>query len=369
MYFDDMEHDLSAITGDQLETELIRLEQLVARIRQTQTRLISEADRRQQPLADGCRTLIDWVASRLDVTHHTARDLVTLTRNETEGLSGWSFDRQVALTRLAAVKNEPVDPQDLARFDLTGIRRLVAHHRRVTRNSERDVVADRYVALQPSLDRDAWKLWGLLGADDGALVEQALTIRADQLPSPPDGLPQTRGQKQADALTSLCLDTLTNREEDTGSNGSGPVVTVVCDTRDAAPTNGQTGVTVVSGPRVGPQALEAVLCDGTIDVVALTKDGTPLGVGQTTSTLPPRIRRFVLARDQACTIDGCRSRYRLQPHHIHHRAWGGAHDTENLTTLCWWHHHRVIHGYGYRIDPDSPPHRRRLKPPATGPPP
>jgi hypothetical protein len=115
-------------------------------------------------------------------------------------------------------------------------------------------------------------------------------------------------------------------------------------------------------------ALEAVLCDGTIDLIALTTDGTPLGVGNTTSTLPPRIRRYVLARDGACTIDGCQSRYRLQPHHIHHRAWGGDHDTVNLTTVCWWHHHRVIHGLGYRIDPTSPPMRRRLVPPANGPP-
>ncbi len=79
----------------------------------------------------------------------------------------------------------------------------------------------------------------------------------------------------------------------------------------------------------------------------------------------------MLWRDQGqCSIEGCRSRYRLQPHHITPRAWGGNHDTDNLITLCWYHHHVAIHQMGFRIDPDSPTHRRRLIPPHnTGPPP
>ena len=45
------------------------------------------------------------------------------------------------------------------------------------------------------------------------------------------------------------------------------------------------------------------------------------------------------------------------------RAWGGNHDPDNLITLCWYHHHVAIHQMGFRIDPDSPTHRRRLIPP------
>jgi hypothetical protein len=70
-----------------------------------------------------------------------------------------------------------------------------------------------------------------------------------------------------------------------------------------------------------------------------------------------------------CTVAGCTSRYRLQIHHIIRWADGGRTDPENLTTLCWFHHHVVIHGQGFRIDPDSPPQRRRLlRPPIHGPP-
>ena len=35
-------------------------------------------------------------------------------------------------------------------------------------------------------------------------------------------------------------------------------------------------------------------------------------------------------------------------------------DADNLATLCWFHHHVVIHGEGFSIDPNSPPQRRRF---------
>ena len=44
---------------------------------------------------------------------------------------------------------------------------------------------------------------------------------------------------------------------------------------------------------------------------------------------------------------------------------GGDNTPENLTTLCWWHHHVAIHRQGMQIDPQSPPRRRRLLPTPT----
>jgi hypothetical protein len=88
-----------------------------------------------------------------------------------------------------------------------------------------------------------------------------------------------------------------------------------------------------------------------------------------TRAIPPAVRRYVAWRDGGCTIDGCRSRYRLQPHHVRHRADGGGHEPDNLTTLCWYHHHVAIHVSDFRIDPHSPPQRRRLLPPSGADPP
>jgi len=53
------------------------------------------------------------------------------------------------------------------------------------------------------------------------------------------------------------------------------------------------------------------------------------------STIPPRIRREVLARDRhQCRRKGCNHTRFLEIHHIIPRAAGGTNDPENLVTLC-----------------------------------
>ncbi|MDX1450779.1 MAG: HNH endonuclease, partial [Acidimicrobiia bacterium] len=84
-----------------------------------------------------------------------------------------------------------------------------------------------------------------------------------------------------------------------------------------------------------------------------------VSVSPTSRTIPGPIRNRVLHRDgHQCVIAGCQSRSRLQPHHLTPYADGGTHDPNNLVTLCWYHHHVVVHQQGRRIDPDSPPQRR-----------
>jgi 5-methylcytosine-specific restriction endonuclease McrA len=57
--------------------------------------------------------------------------------------------------------------------------------------------------------------------------------------------------------------------------------------------------------------------------------------GRNKKTIPPRIRREVLARDQhRCLAPGCgRTRF-LEVHHLVPRKHGGTNQPENLTTLC-----------------------------------
>jgi hypothetical protein len=137
--------DVMDWTGDRIETELIRLEGLIGRIRGAQAALVDEADRRQMPRGDGARSLIDWVCARLDVTRTTATDLVALARSddvddlETGELSA---DRAVARRRLvdAGASKEALDHSDL--LDLAGVKRLTAHHRRHTRSHQRDTFAE-----------------------------------------------------------------------------------------------------------------------------------------------------------------------------------------------------------------------------------
>ena len=54
-----------------------------------------------------------------------------------------------------------------------------------------------------------------------------------------------------------------------------------------------------------------------------------------TATIPPRIRREVLARDRhRCQAPGCGRTQFLEIHHIRPRARGGGHEPANLVTLC-----------------------------------
>ncbi len=202
---------------------------------------------------------------------------------------------------------------------------------------------------------------------DGRVVDKVLTELADEFPPLPDGTRESRSARTADALVMICQDSRSSGEP--GSASEGPVASVFVDALLAAASNAEAGVWIAEGPRVGPAAVRAILCNGTVEVTALTETGEPLAVGTASTSIPPRLRRHIIHRDGgAGTLDGCRSRYRLQVHHVRPRSAGGHNHPDNLATVCWFHHHVVIHGRGYQLDPASPPQRRRFLRSRRGPP-
>ena len=154
-------------------------------------------------------------------------------------------------------------------------------------------------------------------------------------------------ERRALALVAICQDSL---DTATGSESSPVDVAVTVDARTAAAGNGETGVSVLAGPRIGPRVLEEVLCDGNVEVVGVSESGKPLDLGRRSRIVPRRLRRHVLGRDGGCTVDGCPSHYRLQVHHIQPWAYRGRTDSENLITLCWYHHHVSVHREGLQIE-------------------
>jgi hypothetical protein len=66
--------------------------------------------------------------------------------------------------------------------------------------------------------------------------------------------------------------------------------------------------------------------------------------------IPPALRRQVLRRDgRRCAVPGCRHGSFLDLHHIEARADGGAHELDNLITLCGAHH-RARHEGELRVE-------------------
>jgi hypothetical protein len=349
---------------DQLEQELFATEALVARARARQLALIRALDAAQVPLADGCRTMGEWVSSRMDVAPETARDLVRTARTCDRGLEeelaeGFvTFDRVVATGRLAATDAPDETVEASKGLDIAGVRRLASRWTRYSRADEVAAFEGRRVVIQPNLDESVWQGWFRLPGVEGRLLDQALTHRAEQLPDDSDS---TTGQRRADALTSMALDALDgDLPETSGGSGRVPLISVFVDADIMAATDNQAGISLDMGLGAGPNTLQELLCTGMVETNQRTPSGQTLGIGRKSHAIPPRLRRAVLHRDGGCVADGCDSRYRLQPHHVIPWSRGGETEPDNLATLCWFHHHVVVHGRGQDIDPQSPPGRVRF---------
>jgi hypothetical protein len=84
---------------------------------------------------------------------------------------------------------------------------------------------------------------------------------------------------------------------------------------------------------LSPADTERVRCDAVISHPGI----------RNTTTIPPRVRREVLARDQhRCQSPDCGRTQFLEVHHIVPRRQGGANKPDNLTTLCGACH-RLFH--------------------------
>lgn len=102
----------------------------------------------------------------------------------------------------------------------------------------------------------------------------------------------------------------------------------------------------VAGRQVAPAAAAAMECDS---VQVSTDPSVP-----NRSSIPPSVRRAVLARDgHRCATPGCGAVHFLEVHHIVPRRQGGTHDPGNLTTLC-----SACHRFAHER-PDIPPWRGR----------
>jgi hypothetical protein len=242
----------------------------------------------------------------------------------------------------------------LDHLDISGLRREAADRVELSSEDEMKSAEDRYLIMQPSLDESWWTLRGGLDGVTGAVIDQALTRKADELPALPDGSRGSGAWRKATALYELV------------SGGSSPQaqVTVFVDAEKATPTGGKAGVRLLAGPRVGARALEAILCDCVTELTVNTADGQFLSYGRRSRMIPPALRRAVLDRTGGhCAIDGCDSTYLVEVHHRIPWAQGGRTDPENLVALCWFHHHIVVQERGFQIY-EHPVHGRiRLRRP------
>jgi hypothetical protein len=282
-------------TTDALEQRLLHLESVVAVVRAEQTEIVAELDARQVALGDGCRSTVEWLSGRLNLATETASALTRLARSQNravlEALADGvlSFDQAVEVDRLAGVIGDHPALETAFTHDVAGLRRVTACHRRLSRTSEQETFDARHLALQPNLDRTGYRVWGSLPGLDGSVVEKALFERADRFPSLPAGAGGSIGRRLADALASICQDSLGGAD---GTEGSGGLLaTVFVEAGQAASTGGEVGASLASGVRIGPNVLEEVLCGRSVEIT-VSERGRPLWASPAARVIPSALRRL-----------------------------------------------------------------------------
>ncbi|MDE0287177.1 MAG: HNH endonuclease signature motif containing protein [bacterium] len=358
------------------EAALVRAEAQASRARGDQIGWVRHMLRGAAAARLGYRSPVEMVASRLDTKRSVATKLVYLSErlgdHQIAGIRSGavSYERALAETRLADAGASGEVIEGSRDLDLEEVGRLLRSHRKMSRADERAVFEDQYISMQPSWDGSHVKVNGRLGALEADICRQGLDRRGERLVPSGEARPDA-GQRRALALTTMCQDELDRTPEPAKTTAQRvrqarrrrrePALMVVANQALAEPSGNEQGVAMLAGARVGPDTVDLVRCLGTTEVVTVA--GQSILQHGTTTSMRPSLRRAVLARDDGCTIDGCVSTYRLEVHHIVPRSQGGTHTAENLTTLCWYHHHVAVHRRGMRVDPQSPTRRRRLLPP------
>lgn len=356
-------------TIDAMEQELRRLEGLVSRVRARQVEILAAIDNLQVPSWDGCRSLQESIAGRLDMQPRNASDLEVLAKSASRHVHDSlragvaSTDRAAGMARLENASASDTILEQASGTSVGQLGGLLARHRRMTPLDEAQAFRARRLWVQPNLGGTLGiGTFAMTGADMEAVIT-AIDLRADELVDPADENRPSLEQRRLDALVSLALDEVAPPRSEHVAPRRLPTH-IFIDATECEPTQGEAGAVTRSGLKIGPNTLREILCVGETQTTLIDADRLK-PIPTDGDRLPQRIRDFVFYRDGACQADGCQSRYRLEPHHIVHRAHGADHDPDGLVLLCWFHHHVVVHQYRFTIDPDSPPARRRFLAPGV----
>lgn len=233
---------------------------------------------------------------------------------------------------------------------------------------------------------DMWHLTGLLDAETGTLLREALDAFS---PAPIQGDDRSPAQRRHDALADL-LNTVVRGGKAPTNGGIRPHIGLLMPVRryvDLHDHSGEATASDVTGaassadapssvaeempffpaPADGnepavmtgwgpiPDDLAARLtCDAILQPMLLHPDnGLPLKLGRAYRNTPPALRRVLAARDPECRWPGCRVPASwCDSHHL--REWVRHHgdtDIGNLVILCRYHH-VCVHERGWGMDRD-----------------
>jgi hypothetical protein len=205
---------------------------------------------------------------------------------------------------------------------------------------------------------------GQVTTEAGAIIRTAL----ERFAKPSKRDERSYGQRMADALVELCA------QRGNGSaapNGGGPkplvIVKVSADT--LAGVDGAPAAELEWGGTIPAETARRLACDSAIsqftNLSELESETT-----HAARTVPPAIRRALIARDGHCVFPGCdRPPPWCSGHHLVFWSQGGPTKLENLGLVCG-PHHRKLHEEGWVLKRNdgrwvaTPPTMKIAPPPA-----
>ncbi|MQA72815.1 MAG: DUF222 domain-containing protein [Solirubrobacterales bacterium] len=393
----DSPEPLSTVPLELIEREI---ESLAAQINAGCARwleLVAEFDRREGWGDTGCRSISEWIAWRCALNPRSAREhvrvaraLPDLPRIRAAFASGaLSYSKVRALTWVADGESE-AELLELARHA------TAAQLERVVRAAHRVSAAEADEAQSRTFVRWCWddddgclRLDARLSPEDGALFLRALESARDAVyerredeggsagplaatgpsgsaepPEPPAARP-VPSPTNAESLAALAEAALARPP--TGLPGGERyqlLVHVDAETlatdEPGATATGRGACAIADGPAISPETARRLACDSSLVTIS-ERDGEPVAVGRRRRSIPPSVRRALVARDGRCQFPGCERWRFVDAHHIRHWAHGGETGLSNLVLLCR-HHHRLVHEAGFSLALDADGRRRFARP-------
>ena len=310
--------------------------------------------------ADGALGMVAWLRTHGKLAGgaaaervETARQLEHLPRTEEALARGEiGFQHAVAMARTA----EHVGAAQVRKAETTLLKAAQAmdpgQFVTVAKNFEHQVDAEaalseanrahqrRYLSIGQPVD-------GLVRVEGQLVSETAARLRTALEPYLKPGKSDERsaGQRTHDALDELCRRAGVGHPDGAGPR---PQIIIKADRDTLAGIDGAPAGELEWGGTIPAETVRRLACDSAISRI--------IGLGEleqetthAARTIPPAIRRGLVARDRHCVFPGCdRPAGWCDGHHLRFWADGGPTKLENLGLVCG-RHHRKVHEEGWAL--------------------
>jgi len=183
-----------------------------------------------------------------------------------------------------------------------------------------------------STDADGMcQVTALLRPEEGALLAKAIAAVRE------------KGQSLADAFVAMAERSVCASEQADGERYQ----VIVHQEEEGASVETRFGEKV----RVSAERFEQLSCDASTVEITHDSFGAVVNVGRKTRRISAKLRMALSQRDAGCRFPGCGHQH-VQMHHVQHWSHGGPTDTDNIVSLCAFHH-GVIHREEARLGEDQ----------------